>query len=98
MPKKLLYALPLVFALGFATAANAASVPGGAPAPIAIPENVLNVHVCHAICQLGPAGWHYHVGPRCTRIPCAVSPGGPYIWRCDRGRCGWWHPVFFRWY
>jgi hypothetical protein len=97
MSKKLVYALSFGLALGFATAAQAAAVPGGAPASLPVPDHVLNVHACHAICELGPAGWHYHAGARCTRLSCGVNPGGPYIWRCDRGRCGWWHPVFFRW-
>ena len=66
MHKKLLYALSLVLALGFATAANAAAVPGGAPAPLAVPEQVINVHACHAICEFGNAGWHYHAGRRCN--------------------------------
>ena len=97
MPKKLLYALSLILAVGFATPANAAALPGGVPAPLAIPENVLNVQRhCHAICELGSGGWHYH-GPQCQRIPCRVRPRGGYIWHCEGGRCGWWHPVQFRW-
>ena len=67
MPKKLLCALSLALALGFASAANAAAVPGGAPTSLPVPDHVLNVHACHAICELGPAGWHYHSGRRCTR-------------------------------
>lgn len=28
-------------------------------------------HGCHRSCQVGPAGWHRHVGYSCTRISCA---------------------------
>jgi hypothetical protein len=56
------------------------------------------VHGCHRRCELGPAGWHYHVGPWCRRVACGVFPGGAWVWFCDRGRCGWWHPRERRWY
>jgi hypothetical protein len=59
---------------------------------------VEKVHGCHRLCRLGPAGWHYHAGLRCVRIPCGVFPGGPWIWRCGDGVCGWWHPSRRVWY
>jgi hypothetical protein len=95
MRNKLICSLSLGAALAFATAAQATGP--AAPAPLPETSLVQKVHACHAICELGPAGWHYHIGPTCKRVTCGASPGGPYIWRCDGPRCGWWHPLLFRW-
>jgi hypothetical protein len=96
MRKKLTCAVSLLIALGFAAVAQA-SGPAG-PAPLPDLSHVLKAHACHNICELGPAGWHYHSGPACTRRTCAALPAPFYIWRCDGGRCGWWHPTLRRWF
>jgi hypothetical protein len=31
---------------------------------------VVKVLGCHRSCELGPAGWHRHVGPYCARVAC----------------------------
>jgi hypothetical protein len=91
----------LILSLGLGLGSASALPAGGAGSPVlpgATDSLVQKVHGCHRSCQLGPAGWHYHVGPRCRRVVCGVFPGGPWIWWCDRGRCGWWHPHHRRWY
>jgi hypothetical protein len=88
----------LSFGAALMLAAGAAAAAPAAPAPLPAMSLVEKVHACHALCELGPAGWHYHVGPTCKRVVCGASPGTVYIWRCDGPRCGWWHPLFRRWH
>jgi len=81
-------------------------VPSAQSSPASNPYNALanepglieRVHGCHRACVLGGAGWHYHAGPACLRVACGPSPGGPWVWTCRAGRCGWWHPRYRRWH
>ncbi len=87
-------------ALGLSAGAAFAVPSGGmlARKSEAAPSLVEKVHGCHRICRLGPAGWHYHAGPLCVRVPCVAFPGGPWIWHCGDGVCGWWHPARRVWW
>jgi hypothetical protein len=89
-----------VLTLGFSAGAALALPPGGALGgqPAGAGSLVEKVHGCHRVCRLGPAGWHYHVGPACLRVACVAHPGGPWIWHCDGNTCGWWHPGRRAWW
>jgi hypothetical protein len=96
MRKKVIFLATLGLAASLMTAAQAAPI---APVPLGADTGLITkVHGCHRICELGPAGWHYHAGPACRRVPCGASPGGGHIWFCEGGRCGWWHPHHRRWH
>jgi hypothetical protein len=41
---------------------------------------------CHRSCEVGPAGWHRHVGPYCRRVSC--SPRAQHPNRCFVDRWG----------
>jgi hypothetical protein len=50
---------------------------------------VHKTHGCHRSCELGPAGWHRHVGPYCARVAC--YPRAWYPNRCFVDRWGYRH-------
>ncbi|HWE18768.1 MAG TPA: hypothetical protein VG758_16540 [Hyphomicrobiaceae bacterium] len=53
---------------------------------------VVKVHGCHRSCELGPAGWHRHVGPYCARVACVPRAWHPHRCFVDRWgvrRCRW---------
>jgi hypothetical protein len=53
---------------------------------------VLKTHACHRSCELGPAGWHRHVGPYCARVACvprAWHPNRCFVDRWGVHRCRW---------
>jgi hypothetical protein len=88
MIRRSLLALPaLVLALGIGSALAA---PAGSLKDIgATVEGGGLVHKtwgCHRSCESGPAGWHRHVGPYCTRVAC--SPRAWYPNRCFTDRWG----------
>ncbi|HRK19780.1 MAG TPA: hypothetical protein PK970_12535 [Hyphomicrobiaceae bacterium] len=60
-----------------------------------------SAHGNHRSCQLGQAGWHYHVYRygRLHRVACRPSrPSGAYwMWRSEGGRSGWYHNRDRRW-
>lgn len=87
MTRKSLLALPaIVLALGIGSAL--ASPAGGLKgiAPTETDSLVLKTHGCHRSCELGPAGWHRHVGPYCARVAC--YPRARYPHRCWIDRWG----------
>ncbi len=49
-----------------------------------------SAHGCHRSAELGPAGWHRHVGPRCARVALSAPNRGyrygnrPYSGRAAR--------------
>jgi hypothetical protein len=86
MTYKSLLAMPaLVVALGVGSALAA---PGAGTAGIAAGGDGLvhKAHACHRSCELGPAGWHRHVGPFCERVACAPRAWFPH--RCFVDRWG----------
>jgi len=53
---------------------------------------VYKTHGCHRSCELGPAGWHRHVGPYCVRVACYPRARHPHRCFVDRfgvRRCRW---------
>jgi hypothetical protein len=47
---------------------------------------------CHRSCELGPRGWHRHVGPYCARVACwprAEHPNRCFVDRWGVRRCRW---------
>jgi hypothetical protein len=53
---------------------------------------VQKVHGCHRSCELGPAGWHRHVGAYCQRVACyprALYPHRCFVDRYGVRRCRW---------
>jgi hypothetical protein len=82
-------AMVLVLGIGSAFAAPVAGVNDIASADASL---VHKVHACHRSCELGPGGWHRHVGPFCRRIACApraVYPHRCYVDRWGVRRCRW---------
>lgn len=68
-----------------ALAAPGAGLASDSASP-SMPTLVEQVHGCHRACVLGPAGWHFHAGPRCVRVSCVPRPGPGWYWRNGR----WW--------
>ena len=100
--KKTLWLAAGVLAAGL-TASAAYALPAGGALPSQKPADAGTIvdkgHGCHRTCQRGPAGWHYHVGPRCVRVACGAPPPGRWwLWRCADGRCGYWHRHDRRWF
>ena len=92
MSFKSFLAMPmLVIALGRGGAALAA--PGGTVKDVGAGESmVIKVHGCHRSCEDGPAGWHRHVGPSCTRVACtpkAWFPNRCFVDRWGVRHCRW---------
>jgi hypothetical protein len=86
MSYRLRFALAgLTLALGIGSAL-AAPVAGVADPTAGEASMVHKVHGCHRSCELGPAGWHRHVGPYCARVVCA--PRAWYPNRCFVDRWG----------
>jgi hypothetical protein len=82
----------IVLSLGMAPALAAPA--GGVPdtGRTGAESLVLKVHGCHRSCELGPAGWHRHVGPYCARVACAPRAAQPFRCFVDRWgvrRCHW---------
>jgi hypothetical protein len=83
-------AMVLALGIGSALAAPAASMQGiGANGEDGL---VHKTHGCHRSCELGPAGWHRHVGPYCGRVVCWPRAWDPHRCWVDRWgvrRCRW---------
>lgn len=83
-------AMALVLGLGSALAANV-----GGQQSIGLGETeglVHKAHFCHRSCELGPAGWHRHVGAACIRVACIPKAKHPFRCYVDRWgvrRCMW---------
>jgi hypothetical protein len=93
MRYKSLLALPsmvLMLGLGSAFAASVAGPSGGGAGGL---EGLVHkAHFCHRSCELGPYGWHRHVGFGCVRIACAPKAKQPFRCYVDRWgvrRCAW---------
>jgi hypothetical protein len=85
------YILPAIG--GIALAASIWAAPVSAAGPIgalkdaaAADSLVHKVWGCHRSCELGPGGWHRHVGPYCVRVACWPQAKRPF--RCWVGRWG----------
>jgi hypothetical protein len=87
---KALLAMPaMVLALGVGAALAA---PGVKDLGMDGDSLVLKTHACHRSCELGPAGWHRHVGARCVRVAClprAQQPFRCYVDRWGVRRCAY---------
>ena len=83
--KRLLTMPAMILALGIGSALAA---PASAPKDLAAGADslVLKTHGCHRSCEVGPAGWHRHVGPLCVRVACV--PRAPHPNRCFTDRWG----------
>ena len=93
MTYKSLLAIPaVVLALGIGSALAA---PAGSLKSIGGSEAEGLVHKawgCHRSCELGPRGWHRHVGPYCARVACyprADNPNRCFVDRWGVRRCRW---------
>jgi hypothetical protein len=79
----------MVLALGVGSALAA---PAGITDIGGVDSLVIKTHACHRSCELGPAGWHRHVGAFCTRVACApraVHPNRCFVDRWGVRRCRW---------
>jgi hypothetical protein len=90
-----LLALPaLILGLGLGMA-SAMAAPAGGMTGLETGGNdglLHKVHGCHRSCELGPAGWHRHVGPYCARVACyprAAHPNRCWVDRWGVRRCRW---------
>ena len=86
MTYKSLLAMPaIILALGIGSALGA---PAGGAKGVGVSEQeslVHKAHFCHRSCELGPAGWHRHVGPYCVRVACIPQASQPFRCYVDRG-------------
>ena len=82
-------AMVLALGLGSAFAASAVGLNGIGAAGDGL---VHKAHFCHRSCELGPAGWHRHVGPYCVRVACVPRAKHPFRCWVDRWgvrHCHW---------
>jgi hypothetical protein len=80
-------------AAGLWAAAPASAAPLGTLKDAGATENLVHkTWGCHRSCELGPAGWHRHVGPYCARVACWPRAWNPHRCWVDRWgvrRCRW---------
>jgi hypothetical protein len=74
-------------------AASASASGLGALKDVAANEGLVHkVWGCHRSCEVGPAGWHRHVGPYCVRVACvprAWQPNRCFVDRWGVRHCRW---------
>jgi hypothetical protein len=90
--KSLLVMPAVVLALGIGSALAAPGL--GVRDAVVSEDNSLvhKTHGCHRSCELGPAGWHRHIGPYCVRVACSPQawfPGRCFVDRWGYRHCRW---------